>query len=237
MAIKVHKPSVLANRKATAKKTVFWDIKPDTTSRIRFLPPLNAAGVLFTKTASHFGFVNADDVGIAPACRLEHVADEDTCLLCDLVKFLYSTGDKGDEKIAKRIGAKPKWHAQAFCWDGMEYVGPYLVGLSKTTAEALLDIMEQQEQTDMPFFCDPDEGTDIAITRKGAQLQTKYSVNVAGKPSALDDIVPGWQDKVFENVMEKIEPRILSNDDLLALAIANYGDAVDWDEFNAWRNQ
>lgn len=228
------KPSVAANRKAAKKKSVFWDLLPDTITRVRVVPPLTEDGIIYTKAVNHFGFKNDEGIGIAPACLNEH-GDGD-CFICELVEYLYSTGEKAAEKIAKRISAKTKWHIQGFVWDGVEYVGPHLIGLTKTTAEALNDIMDQQEQTDTPFFCDPDEGQDVAITRKGSQLSTKYSVNTAGKPCALDDIVPDWQEKVFTDVLGAIAPRILTPEAMREAAEREYGDEIDWEDFDSWRS-
>lgn len=226
---KFHKPSVAANRKATARPTVFFDIKPDTTVRLRVVPPLAEDGILFTKAVNHFGFKNEDDINIAPACLLAHT-DGERCFICDLTKYLYSINDS---KLARRISAKPKWFLQAFVWDGTEYFGPKLVGLSKTTAEAVNDILDQQEQTDVPFFCDPDEGHDLMITRKGAGLQTKYTVNAGGKPVKLSKIVPGWEERVFEDVMAKIDPRIMTYDEQRETAVRSL-EGIDWSDFDDW---
>jgi hypothetical protein len=228
-APKFHKPSVAASRKATARPTNFFDMKPDTTTRMRVVPPMNETGILFVKAVNHFGFKNEDGINIAPACLLSHT-DEERCFMCDLTKYLFSVGD---QKLARRIGAKPKWFVQAFIWDGAEYFGPKLVGLSKTTADQVLDILDQQEQTDIPFFCDPDEGHDLIITRKGSQLQTKYTVNAGGKPVALDKIVPDWKDRVWADMMEKIDPRIMTYEQQRETAVRSL-EGVDWEDFNAW---
>jgi hypothetical protein len=224
---KTFKPNRAANRNATRKKTVFWDLKPDTTTRVRVVPPLTEDGLIFTKATNHYGVENEDGFNIAPACLNEH-GDGD-CWLCRLVNYLFSTGDKGDENIAKRLKANGKWYIQGFVWDGEKYDGPYLVGLSKTTADKVNDIFDQLEAVGDPDFCDPDEGRDLVITRTGSGFSTKYSVMPGSKIMALDDIVPGWEDKVFHDVIEKIDPRIMSNEDQRAAVVRTLGDSIDWE--------
>lgn len=224
---KVFKPNRAANKNATKKKTIFYDLKPDTTTRVRVVPPLNEDGLIFTKATNHYGVQNEDGFNIAPACLVEH-GDGD-CWLCNLVNYLYSTGDKGDEKIARDLRPSSKWYVQGFVWDGENYDGPFLVGLSKTTADKVNDIFDQLEAMDEPFFCDPDEGVDLVITRKGSGFSTTYSVMPGNKKSSLDDLVPGWGEKVFADVIEKLDPRIMDAAAMRDAVVRTYGDALDWE--------
>lgn len=224
---KIYKPNRAANKNLTKKKTIFWDLKPDTTTRVRVVPPLNEDGLIFTKATNHYGVKNEDDFNIAPACLVEH--GDGNCYMCDLVNYLYSTGDKGDEKLARDLSGRSKWYVQGFVWDGEKYDGPYLVGLSKTTAEKVNDVFDQFESLGEPDFCDPDEGVDIVITRKGQRLNTSYSVMPGNKKSALDDIVPDWADRVFSDVLEKIDPRMMTRAEQREAVVRTYGDALDWE--------
>ena len=59
------KVNVGANKKATERKTVFYDIKPDTTVRLHVPPPVTEDGMIFTKITNHFKLKNDEGFGMA----------------------------------------------------------------------------------------------------------------------------------------------------------------------------
>lgn len=223
---------VAANKKATEKKSVFYDLKPDTTNRLRILPPVSEDGLLFTLVSNHFRLKSDEGFGMALACLGEHgTADTgDDCYLCNLVNLLRK-GDKADQKVAKDLAASKRWYLQCFVYDKAadNYFGPKLVGLSRTTAEAVQDILNSQADVGDDFFCDPDQGQDIIITRKGSGMNTRYTVSPTGKKMSLDDVFPGWEDKIMTDIMKVIDLRIHDQDDQKKAAYRSFGDALDWE--------
>ncbi len=225
---KIYSVNRAANKNVTKKRTIFYKLT-EGTHRVRVIPPLNEDGMLFWRQVNHYGIKNEDGFGIAPACLEEHGERGQDCYLCRLTNYLYSTGDKGEEKIAKDIKPSSKWLLQAFCWDGEKYDGPFFVGLSKTTADQVNDIMDQQEALGDPFFCDPDGGVDLVITRRGQGFDTRYTVNPGNKQTKLEALVPGWEDQVFRDTVAKVDPRMMTNEQMRDALVTCYGDALDWE--------
>ena len=230
------KVNIAANTKTTERKTVFFDIKPDTSARLRIMPPVSEDGAIFTKVVNHFQLKNEEGFGMALACLDEHGNDEtDTdCYLCDLVKYL-SDGDKGYQKVAKLLRASPRWYLQAFVYDkdSGTYVGPKLVGVSKTTAEAINAILVSQEDSGDDFFCDPDNGQDIVITRRGSGLNTKYTVAPTGNKVSLDEAIPGWEDKIITDIYGAMDLRVFDVDEQKRAVVRTFGDELEWEEIEA----
>jgi len=227
-----YRVNVAANKKATEKKSVFFDIKPDTTNRLRVLPPVTEDGLLFTLVSNHFKLKSDEGFGMALACLHEHgTADTgEDCYLCELVNYLRK-GDKADQKVARDLAASKRWYMQCLVYDkaSESYGSPKLVGLSRTTAEAVQDILNSQADVGDDFFCDPDKGQDLIITRKGSGMQTRYTVAPTGKKASLDDTFPGWEEKIMTDVLKVIDLRIHDVDDQKKAAYRSFGDALDWE--------
>lgn len=222
-----------ANKKATERKTIFHDLKPDTTTRLRVVPPVTEDGLIFTKVTNHFKLKNDENFGMALACLGDHGNDEtgEKCYICELVDYLRKTGDKGDAKIAGDLRASPRWYLQAFVYDkdSGEYFGPKLIGLSKTTADAVNDLLISQEDSGDDFFCDPENGQDISIKRTGSGLNTKYTVMPTGQKKNLDDIIPGWQDKLIMDVYAAIDLKLEDMDGQKRAVYRTFNDELDWE--------
>lgn len=233
--------NVGANKKMTESKSIFFDIKPDTTVRLRILPPTTEGGAIFTKVSNHFKLKNPEGGGMALACLREHGAEGESCYLCQLLEFLKRSKDKTDVKIGKDLYANPRWYVQAYIAEKGEdgklaYRGPVLVGLSKTTADSLNEILNLQQASDDDFFCDPDKGQDIMISRTGSGMNTKYKVMPTGQKSSLDDIMPGWSDpgsgKLIVDVLAALELKIEDADGQRKAALRSYPDEIDWSVVN-----
>ncbi|KPJ97090.1 MAG: hypothetical protein AMJ55_00285 [Gammaproteobacteria bacterium SG8_15] len=229
--------NVKANIESTVRKTVFFDIKPDSMNRIRVVPPVDETGMIFTKAVNHFKLKNEDGFGIALACLEEH-GDEGTCYLCKLIKFLEKTGDKSDAKVAKMLAASSRWYLQAFIGEkdvdgNLNYTGPKLVGLSKTTAEKVSNLLTTQDQIGDVFFCDPDNGQDLVVQRIGTGFKTKYEVQLTGKQVALSDIVPDWEDKLITDVNEALNMKVRTPEEQREAVLRTFGDELDWDTIDA----
>lgn len=225
------------NKKATERKTVFYDLKPDTRTLIRVAPPVTDNGLIFTKVTNHFRLKNDEGFGLALACLEDHGNEEigEDCYLCNVVKYLKSTGDKQDAKLADDLRASPRWYMQGWIYDSTEeaFFGPKLIGLSKTTAEALHEILVDQEESGDDFFCDPDKGQAITIKRKGSGLATRYTVTVSGQKMALDDIVPNWETKIMTDVYTQLEQKVEDVDGQARALLRTYPDELDWEALQA----
>jgi hypothetical protein len=227
------KVNVGANARTTERKTVYYDLKPDTRTRLRVLPPVTEDGLIFTKVTNHFKLKNEENFGMALACLEDHGNDEtgEVCYLCELVKYLKKTGDKGDAKIAGDLKCNPRWYMQALIYDEStgEYVGPKLVGLSKTTAEAVNEILVNQEDSGDDFFCDPENGQDLVITRKGSGLNTRYTVAPTGNKASLDDIFPAWEEKIITDIYAAIDLKVQDQDGQKRAVYRTFDDDLDWE--------
>lgn len=227
------KVDIAANKKATEKQSIFRDLVPDTTTRVRVLPPTNEEGVLFTIVRNHFKLKASEGFGMALACLGQHGNDDvgENCYLCNLVDFL-KKGDKSDQKIADLLYPSKRWYIQCLVFDkSVEgYVGPKLIGLSRTTADKVQDILTAQDDVGDDFFCDPDKGQDITITRTGSgRTTTRYSVAPTGKKESLDDTFPGWEDKILTDVEAKMDLKIYDINEQKKVALRTFGDELDWE--------
>lgn len=227
------KVNIAASKKSTERKTLFADIKPDTSMRLRIAPPVTEDGMIFAKVTNHFRLKNEEGFGLALACLEEHGNDDtgESCYLCGLTRLL-KNGDKGDVKIGSELRASPRWYAQAWIYDKESdtYTGPKLVGLSKTTAEAVNDILVMQEESGDDFFCDVDHGQDIVITRRGSGLNTKYSVQATGKKMSLVDVCPDWEEKIIRDVYGALELKLEDPDGQKRAVYRTFEDELDWEK-------
>jgi hypothetical protein len=228
------KVNVKANVDSTRMDSIFVDIKQDSTRRLRFLPPPNEDGTLFTKIVNHFKLKSDDDPprGMAVGCN-DHFNGED-CYLCRLSKTLKKDGDKAEKKIGDDIRASARFYAPVLVAekneDG-EWVYDQkvkLVGLPKTAVDDISALLVQQDMVGDDFFCDVEKGQDVLITRTGTGFQTKYKISLCGQKMDLNDIM-GEDVKEIEDVVEACNVNLVSNDEQRAAAVRTYGDDLDWD--------
>ena len=227
------KVNIAANRKSTERKTLFLDIKPDTSVRVRVMPPVTEDGMIFGKSVNHFKLKNEEGFGLALGCLNEHgTGDTGTnCYLCNLVKMLRN-GDKAEKKIADDLRASPRWYAQCWVFDKSEgtYFGPQLVGLSKTTAEAVNDILVGQEDSGDDYFCDPENGQDLIITRKGSGLNTRYTVLATGKKMPLSEVDADWETKIISDLYAALDIKLEDQDGQKRAVYRTFEDELDWEK-------
>lgn len=224
--------NVEATINSTKKKSKFVNIAADETLRLRFMPPTNPGGSLFMLHANHFKLEDGDRK-VAPACNNEHA--DGGCFLCKLSWFLKDNGDKGEKKISEDIRRADNWYAPVSVatkdangeW---VYAEPKLMRFSKTGTEAVTAILKAQQLSGDDFFTCHEKGQDIFFSRAGAGFNTKYSAVASGMKSALDDIMPGWEDKLISDVWQELDPRFKTNDEMKALAVGTFPNDIDWDK-------
>lgn len=233
-----HTVNVKASVRATESKSIFLDIKQDSTVQVRFLPPASADGALFTKVVNHFKLVTDDTPprGMAVACH-DHF-DDKPCYMCELSKVLKRNGDKHEKQIGDDIRPSARFYAQVLRaekdQDGnLVYEGPYLIGLPKTAVEDINAILIDQDEQEIAFFCDIEAGQDIRITRTGTGFNTKYKAMPTGKQESLDSIFPDWEDKFIDNVLDAVGLNIISNTEMSEAAHRTFKDDLDWDEIDS----
>jgi len=230
------KPNVKASLATTTSDKVFFDVKPDTTLRIRVLPPAREDGSIWTVAVNHFRLKNEEGRGVALACKKEH-GDDGVCWLCDLSRVLKRHGDKDEQEIGDTIRPSPRWYVQALIGEKneegkWEYFGPKLVGLPKTAAEEVNSILGTQDAADDDYFCDVEKGQDLLITRTGSGYATRYKVMASGQKANLDKVHPGWEKAFISDVYDRLGLNLWEADDVKAAAHRAFGDKLDWENLS-----
>lgn len=231
--------NLAATLKTTEKKSDFLKVAPDTTVILRFLPPTLPNGSLFHLSVAHFGLESEDGKGTQVACLKEH-ADE-PCPLCKLSYHLQDNGDKTEKKIGKDIKPSKNYYAQVLLREEVEdfdpenpeykYTGPYKMRFSQTGVEEIQGILKGQQQARQPFACGIEDGSDIAFTRTGSGLDTKYKAMPTGITTPLSKIFPKWEEKIFKDLPGEVDSQLVSSEEMIALAVGSY-PSLDWEEIN-----
>ena len=231
-----YKVNVKANLETTKSDSIFVDIKQDSTRRLRFLPPVNEDGTLFTKIVNHFKLKSDDDPprGMAVGCN-DHFKGE-PCYYCALSKTLKKHGDKAEKKIGDDIRASARYYAPVLVaeknedgeWEYEQKVK--LVGLPKTAVDEISSILVQQQMVDDDYFCDADNGQDVLITRTGTGFNTKYKISLTGMKMPLSDVIED-EDAVegIDDVVEACSVNFQGYPEQRETAVRTFGDDLDWD--------
>ena len=231
------KPNIQRNQKMSRANDVFFTIPPDKTARLRFLPPATEDGLVFTLSVNHFKINDAEGKSIALACLNQH--GEGECPTCAIVDELYRSSDAAAKKLANELRASARYNAQVLLAEKdadtgkMVYEGPRMIGLSKTVADDIIQFLVNQESAGDDFFCDADKGQDLFLTRKGSGFSTKYTIDRSGQKAALDDILPGWQEKFWTDPYKVLGLKVVDRDTMLALLKGTYANQIDFDGLKA----
>jgi len=221
-------PNIKANKESTMKRTVFVDIKPDSKIRVRFLPPWDSDGMLFFAAFNHYRYLDEKEKR-AWACLTRHGTEADgACACCEMSDYLKKQRTKDEKRQGRDVEARGRWYSQVLV-EGMEGEGPKLLALSKTTADQIIDILQLQATDDEAFFTDPEQGTWIQIERKGAKLETTYTVLPTSKRVPLSGLFPEWEDKML-NVQEALGLKIGDRKTQLASIIETFSKTVELDD-------
>lgn len=225
--------NVKANVETTRTDSIFVDVKQDSTLRVRFLPPTNEDGTLFTKIVNHFKLKTDDEPprGMAVGCNSHF--DGEPCYLCNLSKTLKKDGDKAEKKIGDEIRASARFYAPVLVaeknesgeWEYQQKVR--LVGLPKTAVEEISALLVQQDMVGDDFFCEVEKGQDLLITRTGTGFNTKYKISLTGVKMDLNEIAPEVTE--IEDVVEACNVNRLTNEQMREAAVRTFGDDLDWD--------
>lgn len=221
------KTNVEATVRGTAKRSVYLDLKPGQTLRLRFTPSSNQDGSVFFESSQHFKFT-LDGEKRAYACLRYHGTEETgtECPICDYLEVAQDQFGASGEAMADKHGASNRWHGQVVnIVEGQEPVQTFIIGLSKTTAGKISKILKMEQDNRQPLLTDPEEGQIIQIERTGSGFNTRYEVMGTNVRLNLDEYFPDW-DKSFLNVEKALKLRIEKPEVLLESMRETIGEAI-----------
>jgi len=201
--------------RSTEKKSVFLDIKPGETKRLRFTPTSNEDGSLFFVSGQHFKLKDEGQAR-AFACLSVHGEEGQECPGCLLIE---RSVEVFSEDISKKYkndhGLSYRWHAQVVPLpkDGEDKpTQSYVIGLSKMTADDVSKIAKMEADNRQPLLTDPDQGQVIQIARNNATgFGTRYKTLPTGLRVSLDTLLPTWEEK-FLDTAKAINLRVVTEE-------------------------
>jgi len=199
---------VSAAKAQTARKSIFYNLE-DGTNIVRVLPQFNGERTLFAESVLHYTVMSEDgERKIAPGC-LQHYQDQ-PCYLCAFVDWLERSGLIDEE--TERMGAQSKLTAQVFVQNRIskEWSGPFLMGVPKGVATSMANWLSMAQDSESPFFCDPDYGTSVVINKSGKGKGTRYEAVMVPRPESLDTIIPDWASRVIRDITPKLDVKMLT---------------------------
>lgn len=153
---------------------------PQGRSILRFLPPRVGTRSPFVKAFQHY----IDIPGLKGAANFNcpRLMAKRFCPACDRVDELRATGNPADYELAGEIRAGKRVYANVIDRGNPER-GPVVFGFGKMIHEKLISLAHNPDWGD---YTDPgSDGYDIAITRKGEGMKTKYEVQGARTQTPL----------------------------------------------------
>lgn len=168
----------------------FWKPKPGR-NVIRILPPKPGSEDFYSEARVRYNVGPNKKMVVVP------INDNEPCPIKDFVDALFKTGDKDDEKLAKRMRATTRYYFNIIdrsLEEGDEGYGEVMV--FGCGASIFTDVLGLIVDPDYGDITDPENGYDIIITRTGTGLDTEYKVNARPKqtPIGFDD----WEDKLVD---------------------------------------
>lgn len=110
------------------------------------------------------------------------------------------------------------------------YGSPKILGLSKTTAGKVNDILGQQDADGDDLFADIEAGQDLVLKREGAGLKSRYTATPTGRKENLDVTLPGWEKDFIEDIQKAIALNVLSREEMLAGLRESFDGVFEVDE-------
>lgn len=176
----------------------FWQPKSGR-NVIRILPPKPGSDDFYAEARVRYN--------VGPKKRMVTVPMDDTepCPIKEFVDALYETGDKDDEKLAKRMRATTRYYFNIIdrsLEEGDEGYGEVMVyGCGAKVFSDVLGIIVDPDYGDIT---DPENGYDIIITKSGTGLDTEYKVNARPKQTAIG--IDDWEEKLVDlSIFSKVK--------------------------------
>jgi len=141
-------------------------------------------------------------------------SSKETCPIHYFVDQLYKSGDKDDEKLAKRMKASNRYYFNVIdrsIEEGKEGYGEVLLfGCGTTIFTDILGIIVDPDYGDVT---DPEMGYDIIITKSGKKLDTEYKTNARPKQTAIG--IDNWEAKLNDLTIISTPKSVEKREDIL----------------------
>jgi hypothetical protein len=198
---------------------------------------------------NHYNFKSiggdGDDDGssnsISLAC-LETHGNEETgqkCYVCDLLAVLETyMADADTRKLFSRkarnhLHANSRYYAAAF--EGVDIDGEWkfdgpakVFGFPTSVKNEIMKIVKAQKQFKEVPFHDEKKGLCLYVSKEGSGLQTKWSVERGGQPQDINELIPGWESKIFTDIWAQLDLKVYDRD--LQKRVFKYSyPKLDWE--------
>ena len=239
MAKKVFKLNVKAQIDNMKSKGFFRKPAEESTMLFRIAPPVvEDPAIVFYRVRQHWGLVDEEGNNIALADLAVHGTDETgrEDYVDEVAKAFLKL--KGKNKMLYSIGDDLKgnniYHAQG--WevfkqeDGTFKYDQELSFLSIpiTASKAITAITERQAFMNEPTLDDAEKGQPVLLSRTGKGFDTEYSAERSGQVLPLDEAVPGWMEKLKDDVLDACNLKIYNREQQKMFVRLSYPD-LDWD--------
>lgn len=226
-----------ANASVLAGDVKFLKMKDGESMMLRFLPAPKEDGIIFYPTTNHYGLKNQDGKDVALACLHQHGGADSgkECLLCAVHKYLADNAEvlELDSETSKRLNPSTRYYTQVLVANIVDrkvrdWTGPKLIAWSKTAAQNIQTVFENQEKFGTPVGYDIDKGQALIVTRTGSGFTTKYAAERTGDVLSLDTIRPTWTTEFMEDLYAEIGLNIATPVQQAAYLRISM-PALDWD--------
>lgn len=236
----IYKVNVKKNIEAVGGGKRFVDVKPDTTLIFRFAPPVREDGVFLYPAFNHYRFKDQDGNKTALADLALHGNDETGRVdyIAALARVLEELAvEKKDEKLAEiadNISGNTRVYMQGWVGertdDGLKFDPAIkLAAFTEATSKRIARIAEKNELMGEAHFTDPEGGQAILVSRTGSgRNDTRYTEERSGQIAALDDIIPGWQSTLIEDVYDALMLNVMTRAAQREIAKISYPQ-LDWE--------
>jgi len=188
----------------TARKSLFFNFE-DGNTIIRMLPQFNGSKTLFVESMLHNVLLKEDGEGkYAPGC-LKYYKDE-PCYVCQFMDWMMTKGVTLLTDDIEGLAARGKLTGQIFAQHRVsrKWEGPFLCAVPKSVATTMGAWLSMARDTGTKFFCDPDHGSNVAVSKTGKKLGTRYTATLVPRVEPLDEMIPGWTDNLILDLDVKI---------------------------------
>lgn len=169
-----------AAEEAERRKAKYWKIKPGR-NVVRFAPPWEGSDEFYKAFGQHY---NLGPDGKQPPVYCPEQTVGKSCPICEGIRMMYRGADEETQKLLKKMSSTPRFYVNLIDRKDEEK-GVQVGEIPRTLMEDIWKKMVDDE-IGIGDVTDPENGYDLIIDRTGEGIGTKYTVEVARKPSKLD---------------------------------------------------
>ena len=236
MGAPIFKVNVKANIENMSGKGKFRKPGVDKTMIFRLAPAVTEDGVIFYRAFNHWKLQDQDGNNIALADLGIHGNDETgrQDYVMEFAKALMGTSSKMLKEIGDKVKGNNIYHAQGFevtkQEDGTFKYDQELSFLSipVTPSNMIIDIIKRQQFMNEPDLTDADAGQPVLISRTGKGFDTRYSADRSSQVTPLEEMVPGYRDKLVVDVYDALGLKVYTRDVQKQIVRMSYPE-LDWD--------